>query len=46
MLFPKRTVQSIYYDTLNFSYIKILFDDTDRFKSDLEIIEVPKNYKK
>lgn len=33
MLFPKRTVQSIYYDTLNFSlYKNSLFDDTDRFK--------------
>ena len=33
MLFPKRTVQSIYYDTLNFSlYKNSIFDDTDRFK--------------
>ena len=33
LLFPKRTVQSMYYDTLDFSlYKNSVFDDTDRFK--------------
>ena len=33
ILYPKRIIQSIYYDNLNFSlYKNSIFDDTDRFK--------------